>query len=380
MHLIIEGIDTVYTPKDCKFSETWHGLQTALQGGIQLDGSNAADVFCPIVSCGIKADFDIDISEVPVELQEYLGKNPLDSWKMILADCRNGKAKTVLPLHVPKKGYKIHQNKTLFDAMIQSATAVLGKDNFVIATLGVLGGYSQFFVSIAIKGQESFNVGKLANKANDSWKKFFNLNSSHNGLISSNRMLSFVRMVCFNTVQMAISDASDAGTLAAIKHTENSESLITPEIFEKDLRVWIAQSENFQVMLQALKEQKMTVETFKAFSAGVFTNRTSDELSTNSYNRIEEMTPLFQLGNGNRGETRYDAVNAFTEYFTSGNGVGNPKNVGQNKRVATANFGRGNEWKIQAMLTATKEDSFADCVKRGGILYDDKSKLVYAGN
>ncbi len=110
-HLIIDGIDKVYTPDLELWRDTWHGLQTVVEGKIANDGSNILDVFCPIVECGVKADFEADIANVPVELQEYLGANPMSNWKLILADCRKGLANAVLPLHVPKKGYKIHQNK-----------------------------------------------------------------------------------------------------------------------------------------------------------------------------------------------------------------------------------------------------------------------------
>lgn len=379
MHLIINGIDRVYTPQGNQWEKTWHNLQTPIAGGIALDGSNIPDVFSPIVECGIKADFDADIANVPAELQEYMGANPLSEWKMILADCRGGLAKSVLPLHVPKKGYKIHQNKQLFDAMVGAANQVLGADGFEIVTVGTLGGFSQFFVSIAIKGQADFTVGNLANGAKDVWNKFFNLNSSHNGLIGSNRLVSMIRAVCFNTVQASIMDAEQGGTISAIKHTENSETLITAAQFAKDLELWVKQSEAFKETLLATKRQGMTVDKFKAFAAGVFTNPKSDELSTHSFNRVEAMVPLFNGGMGNNGKTRYDAINAFTEFFTSGAGTGSDT-VKANKRVAMANFGRGNDWKLEAIAIATTPELYAETVKRGEMLYADKLTVQTTAN
>jgi len=376
-HLIIDGIDKVFTPQGEMWEKTWHSLQTAVVGGIDLNGANVREVFCPIVECGVKPDFDAEISNVPEELAEAMD---ISGWKMILADCREGVSKSVIPLHVPKKGYKIHQNKALFDCMIAAAREVLGDGGFEIVTLGTLGGYSQFFMSIAIKGQDRFCVGKLPNGANDTWKQFFNLNSSHNGLIGSNVMLSFIRQVCFNTVQASISDAESNGTTSAIKHTLNSEALLTPAQFASDLQAWLKQGENFRSKMLAIKAESMTVDQFKSFAAGVFTNAASDELSTNSFNRIEEMTAMFSKGLGNVGSTRYDAVNAFTEYFTSGSGVGNPKNVQANKRAAMANFGRGNDWKLEAIKIATDENLFASCLQHGQTLYSDKAKVVAMAN
>lgn len=368
-HLIIAGIDKVFTPDAGMFAETWHGLHTPIVGGILADGSNIGEVFCPIVQCGLKPDFDAAVSTVADDLKEDCD---LSQFKLILADCRKGFSGQVHPLHVPKKGYTIAQNRDLFNAMIGAATEVCGKDGFEIATVGTLGGYSQFFVSLAIKGQETFEIGKLANGAKDIYRNFFNLNSSHNGLIGSNRMLSSVRIVCMNTVQMSIADASERGTVAVIKHTANSETLITAKQFAADLQTWLNQSANFKAQLLALREMPMTVAQFQHFAAGIFTNDGSDELSTISFNRLSDLTALFQRGRGNAGETVYDALNAFTEYFTSGNGVGNSKNVKANKRLATANFGRGNEWKLTALQVAIEPQAFADCMKRGEILYADR--------
>lgn len=375
-HLIETDIDTVYTPQG-EFAKTWHGLETQLPGAIELDGANIPDIFCPVIQCGLRPDFDAEIATASEDLKAE-GACNLEEYKLILADCRAGKSGKVIPLHVPKAGYKIHQNRDLFDAMVSAAQAVLG-NGFEIVTAGTLGGYSQFFLSLAIKGQESFDVGTLANAMPDKWKQFFNLNSSHNGMIASNRMLASVRMVCMNTVQMAISDATGAGTIASIKHTANSDENISAKIFARDLEVWIKQGQAFKTLLAACKAAPMDLEGFRAFAAGVFTNEKSDNLSTNSFNRIGEMESLFAKGAGNVGASRYDAINAFTEFFTSGNGAGSDK-VKLNKRIATANFGRANEWKLQAIATATDEAAFEVAAKRGKTLFADKQAVVLAGN
>lgn len=369
-HLIVEGIDKVFTPDSDIWRETWHGLQTVVQGRIVLDGSNIQEAFCPIVQCGLKPDYTGQICTVPIDCQDETSVQ-LQDFKLIMADCSKGFSGKIHPLYVPKKGYVIHQNKSLFDSMVSAAQTVLG-DKFEIVTVGTLGGYSQFFMSIAIQGIESFEIGKLGNGHPDKYRQFFNLNSSHNGLIASNCMLSMVRMVCMNTVQMSISDATERGTLSVIKHSLNSEALITPVTFEKNLSAWINQTKSFQDNLQALKAQTMSLEQFQAFTAGVFTNEGSDSLSTISFNRIADLTGLFQRGKGNEGKTRYDALNAFTEYFTNGNGVGKRDNVSANKRLATANFGKGNDWKITAMQTVCDPELFSATLKRGEILYADK--------
>ena len=371
-HMIEEGVDLVFTPQGETWEKTWHGLQTAVKGGIKRDGSNIEKAFCPIIELPVTVSAPKGMKITP-EMKEQMS-----DWKMIVADCSKGESKNMQFLHVPKAGYKIHQNKALFDCMVKSATTVLGADGFEIVTVGTLGGYSQFFVSIAVKGEQTFNVGNLDGGKKDVWNKFFNLNSSHNGLIASSRHLSTIRMVCMNTVRFSVENAETAGTISDIKHTANSGELVTPKAFEADLKAWLDQSKAFEAALVRIKAEKMDVDQFKHYAAGLFTNEKSDNLSTHSYNRIEDMIPLFQRGMGNTGKTRYDGVNAVTEYFTHEANKDGDSTLP--KRVAMANFGRGNDWKQDAITLATNDELFANAIKRGKTLYADKHAVQLAGN
>jgi hypothetical protein len=372
MSHLITKFDTVYTPNG-EFAETWHGLQTCLEMPIALDGGNTPNVFVPIVESKFTLS-DVDatrlVSDALNDDDETKADtdNPLNNWKMILADHPKG----LLPLHVPKAGYVIHQNKALFDSFVQAADKVLGKGEMEIATLGTLGACSQFFVSISIKSMDKFKVGK--GKHADIQRMFFNLVSSHNGIVSSAIMLSIVRMVCMNTVMASLSDAESNGRQTKFKHTANSLALITPESFEASLKQWLSAAESYQTALNAFTGVTMTLDGFRAFASGVFTNDGSDSLSTTSFNRVAEMEVLFQRGKGNKGETLYDGVNAFTEYFTSGNGVGKGKGTKAANRVARANFGRGNDWKKLAIAIATDEEDYKATMERGERFYGDKLK------
>lgn len=363
--MIIENIDTVYTPNANEWRETWHGLQTVVKEDfINPDGSNVPLVFDPIVSIPMNPVFPSEF-QIDEETQKEI-----DSWQVICADCRKGKSGKIHPLHVPRSSYAIHDNRLLFDCIATAAKQVLGENGFKIVTVGTLGGYSQFFVSIAIKGQDSFSVG-----SNDVWKKFFNLVSSHNGLISSSMMLSMIRIVCMNTVMSSVRQSENAGTNQRIEHSKNSLELITPEVFEANLRVWIEDSNHYHTTLQALKNESMNLDSFRAFSAGVFTEEKSDKISGTSFNRIAELESLFVRGKGNSGQTRYDALNAWTEFFTSGNGAGKKSGA---KKIARANFGRGNDWKNEAFRILSDETEFNEASKRGERLLHDRALLAKA--
>jgi len=364
--MIEAGKDVVFTPNMVEFKDTWHNMQTVASGNrIEPDGSNVKPVFCPIIELPMNPSFPEGM-----ELDDDI-KSEIDNWKLIAADCRDGISGKIHPLHVPKDGYQIHQNRVLFDCMVMAAEQVLGSGSFEIATVGTLDGFKQFFMSIAIKGLESFVVGNKGDK----WKQYFNLISSHNGLVASSFMLAMIRMVCMNTVMASIAQASENGTQSTFKHSKNSLELITPESFENSLREWVSNSEDYRKSLEDLRESSMNLDGFRAFSAGVFTEEKSDKISTTSFNRVTELESLFVRGKGNSGESRYDGLNAWTEYFTSGNGAGKKSGA---KKIARANFGRGNDWKNEAFRILSDESEFIEASQRGERLLHDRALLAKA--
>jgi hypothetical protein len=177
-----------------------------------------------------------------------------------------------------------------------------------------------------------------------------------------------------NTVVAGIDDATAQGTIQSVKHTINSLDIVTPKAIAKNVELWISKSDQVEKALNYFTSVKMNAESFLAFATGIFTNEKSDNLSTVSFNRVNDMLTLFQRGKGNHGETLSDAINAFTEYFTHGAGVGNPRNVSENKRLANANFGQGAQWKLEAIRVASNEELLAAAMQRGEMFYTDKLK------
>ncbi len=372
-HLIVKPYDMVYCPELGEYNSTWHGLETKCQGGIALDGSNIQRALRPIVQSGLKPDFSADVCTLSAEDAADLGGDCLKEFKLILADLRQD-GHGAMPLHVPKKGYVIHQNLDLFNSAIAGLRKVVGDTGFEIATVGTLGAYSQFFISVALKGMDKDEV-----KPGDVHASFLNFISSHNSLTASARLMSSIRAVCMNTVQASLADADNTGYKSVIKHTLNSGEHISADAVETDVKNWLKTKERHLAIMRHAASVKMTVDSFRAFAAGVFTNEGSDDLSTQSFNRVEAMTPIFQHGRGNSGVSLYDGLNAFTEFFTSGGGVGG-SNVRLSKRIASANFGRGNEWKLEAIRVASSEETLTETMARGERFYADKAKEMVGAN
>lgn len=386
-HEIYKPIDTVYTNKNSAFSGTWHDLHQHPEGEkIELDGSNIKRVLRPLRSFGFKPvipegeaisqeDFcyDSDSDEA----------NSIANRQLICADLReNEDFGKIIPVHVPTSSYSIHQNQLLFDTMIGAAREVVGDDSFEIATVGTLGKYSHFFVSLAIKGQDTFDLGKIQigpakEQEKDSWGRFFNLISSHNGQISSAFMASMIRIVCMNTVKFSLRDSENAGTQEKIKHSKESESRITSQVFEAKLKEWIGFSEEYTAFLKAIRNESCDVETAKAFATGLLVPVDPPKgkvISTTVSNRAEEISALFARGTGNIGKTRYDLYNGITEFYTSGDGVSKSKKTSEASKLAKSEFGTAAEMKREATVAMMDSTVFEKTVKRGEILLDAYAK------
>ena len=370
-HLIVKGIDQVFAPATGLFAETWHNLHSPLEGGILRDGSNVMAALRPIVQSGFRCDFSAPVSNVPEELAAELGENPLTDWKILLADLRED-AKGVFPVHVCKHSYTVHQNKDLFENALAALDCILGAGNYEIATVGTLGAYSQFFLSVFIKGESLATVGQ-----GDEHRFFFNVVSSHNSLVSTGFHLGAVRIVCMNTVRASLADADGSGLQSVIRHSVNSGEKITSEAMGANLKEWMESKRRFLASMERARAVAMDAQGFRHFAAGVFTREDSDCISSTSTNRVEEMVSLFSRGRGNHGKSLYDGLNAFTEYFTHGAGLGRTSSAA--KRLASANFGRGNDWKLEAIRCA-EEDAFEDTLKRGERFWNDREKVAIVSN
>lgn len=369
--LINPEIDKCFVPQLAEFPEfakTWHKLETLIDGPITKEKILAA--LRVVRECGLKPVFEGEF-KAGAEIAENCD---LSDYKLLFADL-SADGKGMIPLHVPKRGFTTIQNERAFDTVC--AGLELAKVKFEIASVLTYGSYSNFCMSLVIKGHDKINIGKLANGAHDEHRIFYGFTNSHNGVIIWQTDLTSVRRVCANTDGFAIAESEQNGRRSEGKHTANSVAEFKAESIAATVQDWLQGVESYRDKLQAIRAIEMNETTFQHFIAGMFTNETTDELSTNSYNRIVDMTPRFNAGMGNSGKTRYDGYNAVTEFFThySGDSDASPA-----KRFSMANFGRGRDWKNAALEILTHEPTFKDAVKRGRVLFKDKAKVEAMAN
>lgn len=173
----------------------------------------------------------------------------------------------------------------------------------------------------------------------------------HDGKSSINIMPTDVRAECANTVGYAQSEASKENLMFRIPHKGDITSKLS--LAANAIEVMRGESDERRRILQAFAQDSMTQDEFIDFATGVFLSIDGGRQATLTginlfydnargrskvimQNKVAKVTDLFHNGYGSEGNTSYDALQAFTEYFDHFD-LGHVKNqVEKGKRAAKA--------------------------------------------
>jgi len=255
--------------------------------------------------------YDIIESPLMVNIDNQLVK--MEGYKSLVADHRAVRPdlapeKQLIPLHIPKDGYKVIKNKDIFHA---AETAIKEVDGKITSIMSLESG-KKFALTINL-GDDVIKVN------NDEIHAHLNFVSSHDGSLNLKAYDSTIRIVCMNTLRWSLEAAGEVGF--TIRHTKNAEVALQnlPELVNNILKGRV----NFKEVMEYLESCKVDSNDALAMAAGYFMVESgADKLSTRSLNAATEITNLFANGRGNKGKSLYDLVNGATEYWTSGQGVG----------------------------------------------------------
>jgi phage/plasmid-like protein (TIGR03299 family) len=194
-------------------------------------------------------------------------------------------------------------------------------------TAGSLKGGAKVWILAQLPGK--FQIGRLSGKSNTHYP-FLLLIAGHDGISGINLMPTEIRAECANTCGFAEYGAEGRGLHYSVAHTAHAEAKlrIAAAALSEIPRKMVAQQE----LLQELAKQRMTTDEFIDFATSIFldVDGTADEVEevirkwyevatprskTIMENKVTEVTKLFVNGQGNEGDTAYDAVQAFTEHF-----------------------------------------------------------------
>lgn len=243
----------------------------------------------------------------------------LDNYKVLVADHRSVRpdlvgADALVPLHIPKAGYKVISNREIWNVMQQSLRDLDCK----VTSVCTLERGKKFAISADI-GSSDLVINR------DKFKCNLNFVTSHDGTMAMETFDSAIRIVCMNTFQWSRNAAQDK---FKVYHTKNANFALDGlgDLLNAILK---GRAELSQVM-EYLASHKCDQNDAMAMAAGYFaitTEAKDNRLSTRSLNAAKEIARLAANGIGNLGKSLYDLANGATEYWTSGEGVGKTASV-----------------------------------------------------
>lgn len=196
--------------------------------------------------------------------------------------------------------YTIIQNERAFSWFDE----VIGKGQAVYDTAGALGQGERVWIQAVLEGQLFVN-------GQDEISQNVLLINSHDGSKALTVMLTPIRVVCQNTLSLAIRGSKTSHQIK-IRHTEKWE--VKQNEAQRVLGLTAAYYEDLKGLIELLAATPMNKDGMVKFTRELLPEPKTGEASTRLENRRDEIVSLFDRGTGNVGENRFDALNAVTEF------------------------------------------------------------------
>ncbi len=176
--------------------------------------------------------------------------------------------------------YTILQNKQAFSFF----DAIVGVKEAMYHTAGALGAGEKVWLLAKLPGY-------VRVQGDDVTEKYLLLSNSHNGTSAVSIMFTPIRVVCQNTLNIAVSGADNK---VNVRHTINMGARVNA--VQEALGIVNQKFSIFEEAAKSMTMVKVTDEAFKEFvkKSGVVPNE--DKLSSRSENIMDELSNLFQSG------------------------------------------------------------------------------------
>ena len=268
----------------------WHGLGTYIEGQA-MSAAQAIEA----------AGLDWEVVTEPV--YRHI---PADDWRPYHFKEVEGKRAVVRRdtdevFGVFTDGYTPVQNTTAFDLI----DAVVGSGDAAFHTVGSLFGGRRVWMLCKLQGDYRLDNGEKL-------ESFILLDNSHDGTAALRMRLTSVRVVCSNTLGAATSSRA----AFAARHTSGIMGRVSEARDLLGLRDAYMQrliEDANRIAEQAWSHAEMEDMTYKLLDLDDY--RSMDRQHGIKATAASKMLDLFYLGEGNKGETRWDALNAVTEYL-----------------------------------------------------------------
>lgn len=259
----------------------WHKLGTYV--GDEEITSNEA-----IIAAGL----DWNVNKVPITT---ITGSSIKDYYAVVRDIDN-KA-----LGVVKKNYEVVQNKDKFKFIDN----ILGTGVAHIHTAGSLREGRITWILAKLNG-----IARVKN-TDDTIEKFLLIAGSHDGSMAVQSMFTPVRVVCQNTLNLAVKDNL---SFVKIRHTKNAYNLLKSA--EETIKSALDYYEEFEDKVNWLAEQKFNNDQVRKALQSMFNVMDLEETPTRTINTIDEVINLVHTGKGNAqwAGTAWGFLNGVAEY------------------------------------------------------------------
>jgi phage/plasmid-like protein (TIGR03299 family) len=292
----------------------WHGL------GVKVEG-RAMTAAQAIEAAGM--NWTVGTTEIYINSAGITGKNYGSFYKPIEGKVATIREDTDDVLGIVSQRYTPVQNTECFKFFDE----IVGAGDAVYHTAGTLWGGRKVWI-LAHMGNGEYQLDN-----GDQLESYILLDNSHDGGSALRMRMTPIRVVCSNT----LASATRGDAVFAARHTSGIAGRVT------EARDLLGLNRAFMERFMGECNEVAT----KAFHAGQMNTLTYKLLDLDNDKSLaeqrgiksvhgEKMFSLFWDGRGNKGETRWDAVNAVTEFLDYERGSRSMESVGGTDELAVS--------------------------------------------
>lgn len=262
----------------------WHGLGSVVEGLLTAEEAIKT------------AHLDWEVEQVPVQ---HLINEETQEYGVIPGKYCVRRKDNKYPLSVLSERYAPIQNQEAFTFFDK----VVGEGQAYYETAGSLRGGKKIWIQASLPGKLFIN-----NNEGDEIEKRVLFITSHDGSTALTGMIVPTRVVCSNTLNIALRNKSNQ---FKVYHRKNYMAKV--EEASKSLQLINGYYNSLQDVINQLATIKVTKQEAEDFMEELFPS-SRDEASTRTQNTRDAVIKLFRGGRGNVGESAWDLYNGVTEY------------------------------------------------------------------
>jgi hypothetical protein len=231
---------------------------------------------------------------------------------------------------------------------------VLKGTGYNIKSIGMLFNRSQWFISTALTELATMTIGDGRET-----EFMFNFSGGLDRKMSPQCELSSTVIVCANTLNIS---RTQGKVLFHERATKNFGERLSASKDEVEKAVGMAAV--FKAAMDDIAKKPCTKDQARQTFAGYITPANVTEMSTRTSTAVDELTELHVNGIGNRGETEFDMLNAYTQFLTRG---GKDSKISAGRRFVSSEYGNSADDKAEfaRVLTTERKDRFDFIRARG---------------